>query len=68
MHRDDERRMGIADSLVHEKGHDGIVQRRHLMLGVLVDEDRDLLRRTLGQHTVSFTGERCATPSFDPDE
>jgi hypothetical protein len=45
---------------MHEKRHDGIVQRRHPALGVFIDEDRDLLRWTFRQHCASLltTGEQ----------
>ena len=51
-------RRSARDSLVHEEAHDGIVQCGHMILGVFVDEDRDLLGRTLDQHTASSTGGR----------
>ena len=33
------------DSFVHEVDHDGVVQSRHVVLRVFVDEDRNFLRR-----------------------
>jgi hypothetical protein len=39
---------------VHEEGHDGIVQRRHVVLRVFVYEDCDLLSGAFGQHCASM--------------
>src|ERR1700683_2843486 len=39
---------------MQEKRHDGIVQRLHVKLRFFVDQNCDLLRGALGQHSVSF--------------
>jgi hypothetical protein len=47
-------RRSSANALMHEERHDGIVQRRHVVLRVFVNENRDFFCGAFRQHSASI--------------